>query len=47
MTFKTDFLTFGRVKFFVGPCPSFWTPNFLSGASQKGFNFDIWLASCR
>ena len=41
MTFKNDFIIFGRVKRFVNPCPSISTPNFLSGASQKGFTFMI------
>ena len=40
-TEKNDFLILGRVKSFVGPSPSFWTPDFLSGASRKGCNFMI------
>ena len=38
---KNDFLIFGHVKTFVGPCPSFLTLNFLSGASQKGLTVMI------
>ena len=41
MTFKNDFHFFGRVKKKSGPSQSFSTPNFLSGASRKGFNFMI------
>ena len=41
MTFKNDFLIFGRVKKIVGSCPLFWTLNFLLVAYQKGFNFMI------
>ena len=40
-TFQNDFLILGHVKKFVGPSPSFSTPNFLSGASRKAFNFMI------
>ena len=40
-TEKNDFLIFGRVKSFVGPSPSFCTPNFLSGGSEKCFTFMI------
>ena len=41
LTEKNDFLIFGCVKSFVGSSPSFWTPNFLSGAPKKCFNFMI------
>ena len=41
LTFKTDFNFFGRVKSRVRRSRSFCTPNFLSGASQKGLNFMI------
>ena len=40
-TFRNDFLIFGRVKKIVGPSTSFSTPDFLSGASWKAFNFMI------
>ena len=40
-TEKNDFLILGRVKSFVGPSPSFCTPNFLSGGSEKCFTFMI------
>ena len=40
-TFQNDFLIFDRVKTFVGPSTSFWTPDFLSGDSRKAFNFMI------
>ena len=40
-TFQNDFLILGRVKKIVGPSTSFWTPDFLSGASRKAFNFMI------
>ena len=41
MTEKNDFIIFGRVKSFVGPSPSFCTPNFLLGGSRKGCTFMI------
>jgi hypothetical protein len=41
LTFKTDFNFFGRVKSRVRRSRSFCTPNFVSGASQKGLNFLI------
>ena len=41
MNEKNDFLIFGRVKSFVGSSPTFCTPNFLSGAPEKCFNFMI------
>ena len=41
ITFKNDFHFFGRVKIVLGPSRSFFTPNFLSGASRKGLNFLI------
>ena len=41
IAFKNDFHFFGRVRIFLGPSRSFSTPNFLSGASQKGLNFMI------
>jgi hypothetical protein len=41
ITFKTDLNFFGRVKNLLGPSRSFSTPNFLTGASRKGFNFMI------
>ena len=39
--FYNRFIFVGRVTKFLGPSRSFWTPNFLSGASRKSFNFRI------
>ena len=41
ITLKKKIHFFGRVTSFLGPSRSFSTPNFLSGASRKGFNFMI------
>ena len=41
MSEKNNFQILGHVKSFVGSSPSFFTPNFLSGAPIKCLNFMI------